>query len=337
MKVALITGITGMDGSHLTEFLLTKDYIIHGIVRRSSSINTSRIDHLYEKYINDRLFLHYGDLSDTSCLERIINTIQPDEIYNLAAMSHVKVSFEIPEYCSDITALGAVRILEIIRNSTKPIKFYQASSSEMYGGKSLGFLTESSPFNPRSPYAISKLYAHMMTINYREAYNMYACCGILFNHTSPRRGDTFVEKKVVNGAYEIYKKKRAVLKLGNLYSYRDIGHSKDYCRAIWMMLQQQTPSEYVICTGNYYQIKDIVNRIFKLFGMDLEWEGEGMDEVGKVDGIVRIVIDEKYFRPTEVDVLVGNCTKAQNELGWFPEYNLNDILKEMVDDVIKLN
>lgn len=333
MKIALITGITGMDGSYLTELLLSKpEYVVHGIIRRSSSINTHRISHLYQDPhdINRRLFLHYGDLTDTASIENIITVVQPDEVYNLAAMSHVKVSFEMPEYTFNVNSVGTVRILEALRKLKKPVKFYQAGTSEMFGGLNEQ-QSEKTQFNPKSPYAISKLSAYWSTKNYREAYGLYACNGILFNHTSHRRGHTFVEKKIVEGAVNIKYGKTDKLYLGNLYSFRDIGHSKDYCYAIWLMLQQTNPDDYVIATGHKYMIKDIVNMVFDKLDMKIVWRGEGINEIGFINDIARIHIDSRYFRPTEVESLCGDFSKAYQVLGWEPKYDLDTILTEMIE------
>ena len=333
-KTALITGISGMDGSYLAEFLLKKKYIVHGIIRRSSSINTKRLNNIYG---NPNLKLHYGDLTDTSLICKIINDIEPDEIYNLGAMSHVAVSFEIPEYTSDVDGIGTLRILECIKNNKKKIKFYQASTSELYGGVYDKPQNEDTPFNPRSPYAIAKQYAFWITKNYRESYNIFAVNGILFNHTSSRRGETFVEQKIVKAAIAISKNNQDELKLGNIYSYRDFGHSIDYINAMWLMLQHDIPEDFVIATGEKYMIKDIVNMVFHKLGMELVWEGEGINEIAKIKDTDRIVvrIDEKYFRPSEVESLIGDSTKARTKLGWAPKYTFEDILDEMIFGKIK--
>ena len=335
MKKALITGITGQDGSYLAEFLLEKNYQVHGIVRRTSQINRKRIDNIYS---NSNLFLHYGDMSDSCFINKIIMDIKPDEIYNLAAMSHVAVSFQIPEYTTDIDATGALRILESIKNVNTDIKFYQASTSELYGGDYDKPQNEDTPFNPRSPYAIAKQYAFWITKNYRESYNIFAVNGILFNHTSPRRGETFVEQKIVQGAVAIFKGKQSYLKLGNIYSSRDYGHAYDYIRAMWLMLQQEIPEDYVIATGNKYMVKDIVALVFSKLNIPLEWSGEGIDEIGtiknskykKFEGKVVVKIDPIYFRPSEVNNLVGDSTKAREKLGWEPEYDFDTIIDEMI-------
>ena len=340
MKIALITGISGQDGSYLAEFLLEKDYKVHGIIRRSSSINTKRLDNIY---CNPNLQLHYGDLSDSCLLNKLIINIKPDEIYNLAAMSHVAVSFQIPEYTTDIDATGTLRILEAIKNTDKKIKFYQASTSELYGGVYDKPQNEDTPFNPRSPYAVAKQYAFWITKNYRESYNIFAVNGILFNHTSPRRGETFVEQKIVKGAVAISRGLKDCLKLGNIYSYRDYGHAYDYVRAMWLMLQQEEPEDYVISTGNKYMIKDIVTLVFSKLNIPLEWTGEGINEIGtikntkisKLEGKIVVKIDSIYFRPSEVDNLVGDSTKARETLGWKPEYIFDCIIDEMIKEELK--
>lgn len=332
MKVAFITGITGQDGSYLAELLLEKDYIIHGLIRRSSSFNTDRIEHIYkDKHEeNCRLILHYGDMSDALCLSQIIQECQPDEIYNLAAMSHVRVSFDTPDYTGDIDALGTTRLLEAARKMDKPFKFYQAGTSELYGGVYTEPQDETTPFYPRSPYAVAKLYAYWITQNYREAYNIFAVNGILFNHTSPRRGPTFAEQKIVQAAVSISSGRQECLYLGNIYSYRDIGHAKDYVESMWLMLQQDEPDDYVVATGQVIQIKEIVNTVFDKVGLPLTWEGEGVNEVGKHGDRILVRIDPKYYRPTEVDNLCGNASKARNKLGWKPKSSLDSILSEMI-------
>ena len=333
-KISLITGISGMDGSYLAEFLLEKNYIVHGIIRRSSSINTKRLNNIYG---HPNLKLHYGDLSDTSVICKVINEIEPDEIYNLGAMSHVSVSFEIPEYTTDIDAVGTLRILECIKNNKKKIKFYQASTSELYGGVYDKPQNEDTPFHPRSPYAVAKQYAYWITKNYRESYNMFAVNGILFNHTSPRRGETFVEQKIVKGAVAILKNKQDVLKLGNIYSYRDYGHSKDYINAMWLMLQHNVPEDFVIATGKKYLIKDIITIVFSKLGMNISWEGDGINEIAKIkdNGKIVVKIDPKYFRPSEVDTLIGDPTKAKEVLNWNPIYMFDDIITEMIQEELK--
>jgi GDPmannose 4,6-dehydratase len=338
MKIALITGISGQDGSYLTELLLEKGYQVHGIIRRSSTINTKRLDHIYNSL---NLFLHYGDLSDSSFINKIINDILPDEIYNLAAMSHVAVSFENPEYTSDIDAIGTLRILEAMKNtikySKKVIKFYQAGTSELYGGIYDKPQNEETPFNPHSPYAVAKLYGYWITKNYRESYNLFAVNGILFNHTSPRRGETFVEQKIVKAAVAILNNKQDCLYLGNIYSYRDFGHAKDYVNAMWLMLQDDTPDDYVIATGSKYMIKDIVSLVFNKLGMQIEWSGEGTEEIGVIRFSNKVVvrINKKYYRPNDVDSLIGDATKAINKLKWKPEYTFESIINEMITEEIK--
>jgi GDPmannose 4,6-dehydratase len=331
-KIALITGCTGQDGSYLTELLLSKGYIVHGIIRRSSSINTHRIDHLYkDPHIEGvKLFLHYGDMSDLGSIEKIIQKVRPDEVYNLAAMSHVRVSFDIPEYTGDVGGLGTLRVLEAIRKLDKKVKFYQAGTSEMYGGVHKHAQNEDTPFCPRSPYAVAKLYAHWITKNYRESYGLFAVNGILFNHSSPRRGETFVEQKIVKGAVAIKYKKQNCLYLGNLYSYRDIGHSKDFVYAMWLMLQQNKPNDYVIASGEKIMIKEIVNYVFDKLSMKLEWHEEGFNEYAIANDSIVVKIDKRYFRPSEVNVLLGDSTKAKKQLGWVPKYTLDTILDEMI-------
>ena len=340
-KKALITGINGQDGSYLAELLLEKGYTVYGIIRRISNINTKRLDDIYK---NPNLILKYGDMSDASFINKILNEILPDEVYNLAAMSHVAVSFENPEYTTDIDAVGTLRLLEAIKNSKRDIKFYQAGTSELYGGVYDKPQNEETPFNPRSPYAVAKLYAYWITKNYRESYNMFAVNGVLFNHTSPRRGETFVEQKIVKAAVSIFKKKQDCLYLGNMYSYRDYGHAKDYVKAMWLMLQQENPEDYVICTGEKYMIKDIVTVVFSKIGLTIKWTGEGLDEYAQVSPTcnykdmrnkIVVRINKKYFRPSEVDSLVGDCSKAKNKLDWKPEYTFNEIIEEMIYEEIK--
>ena len=348
-KIALITGINGQDGSYLAEFLLEKNYIVHGIIRRSSMINTKRLDDIYMDPHNSkaRLFLHYGDMSDTSSIENILSLVNPDEVYNLAAMSHVRVSFDIPEYSSDVDGTGVLRILDSIRKLEKTlnkrIKFYQAGTSELYGGIYKELQNEDTPFYPRSPYAVAKLYGFWITKNYREAYNMFAVNGILFNHTSPRRGETFVEQKIVMGAVNILKGKQKCLYLGNIYSSRDYGHAKDFVKAMWLMLQKEEPDDYVIATGEKYIIKDIINIVFSKLGISLEWNGEGVDEYAVISsyskkltpGQIVIKIDPKYFRPSEVESLIGDPSKARRELKWEQEYTFDQILTEMIEYELK--
>lgn len=332
MKKAIIFGVTGQDGSYMSEILLNKGYKVYGIIRRSSNINTNRIEHLYkDKHETTNFYLEYGDLSDVNCINNCIRKINPDEIYNFAAMSHVRISFDIPEYTSDITALGCLRILEAIKNINPKIKYYQAGTSELYGGIYNTAHNEQTKFNPRSPYAIAKLYAHWMTVNYREGYNIFAINGILHNHTSPRRGHNFVEQKIVKAAVNIKNKKQDCLYLGNIYSSRDFGHAKDFCKAIYLMMQRDKPKDYVIATGKSYKIKEIAEMVFNKLDMKLKWEGEGINEVGIVNNVVRIRIDDKYFRPTEVDNLVGDSSLARKELNWNEEYTFDKILDEMIN------
>ena len=322
MKKALITGITGQDGSYLTEFLLNKGYEVHGIIRRSSSFNTSRIDHLYndKKLYNQKLFLHYGDLGDSSSLCRIIEKTTPDEIYNLGAQSHVKVSFDIPEYSSDIDAIGTCRILDAIRDTRIKTKFYQASSSEMFGKVQAVPQNESTPFYPRSPYGCAKLYSHWLTVNYRESYGIFACSGILFNHESPRRGQTFVTRKITCGIAEILAKKIDKIQLGNLDAKRDWGFAVDYVEAMWLMLQQPAPDDYVIATGETHSVREFLEEAFGIVGLD--WQKY-------------VEIDQKYFRPAEVELLIGDPSKAKKKLGWEPKVKFKDLVKMMVEADIK--
>jgi GDPmannose 4,6-dehydratase len=345
-KVALITGITGQDGSYLAEFLLEKNYLVHGIKRRSSSFNTQRVDHIYQDpHIENAKFkLHYGDLTDTSNLIRIIQETQPDEIYNLGAQSHVAVSFESPEYTADVDVIGTLRLLEAIRilGLAKKTKFYQASTSELYGLVQETPQKETTPFYPRSPYAVAKLYAYWMTINYREAYGMFACNGILFNHESPRRGETFVTRKITRGLSNIAQGLEACLYLGNLSALRDWGHAKDYVRMQWLMLQQDEPKDFVIATGVQYSVRQFISWTAQALGIELEFEGNGADEFAKVisvtgadtpsikvgDVIVRV--DPRYFRPTEVETLLGDPSLAKEKLGWMPEITAHEMCEEMV-------
>lgn len=325
--VALITGITGQDGSYLAESLLEKGYEVHGIVRRSSSINTDRIDHIYP-----RIKLHYGDLTDSSSLIRLIQEIKPTEIYNLAAQSHVKVSFEIPEYTGQVDAIGTLRILEAVRllGMEKDVRIYQASTSELYGLVQETPQTEKTPFYPRSPYGVAKLYGFWIVKNYREAYGMHASSGILFNHESPRRGETFVTRKIVRGLSRISMGYQKVLELGNLNAKRDWGHAKDFVEAMWLMLQEPEPDDYVIATGEQYSVKQFVETAAPYFGMRIKWEGEGLNEVG-IDqtGEVRIRVNERYFRPAEVETLLGDPTKAKKKLGWRPQFTFEKLVEDM--------
>ena len=350
-KIALITGVTGQDGSYLAEFLLEKGYEVHGIKRRASSFNTQRVDHIYQDphVENSRFKLHYGDLSDSSNLTRIIKEVQPDEVYNLAAQSHVAVSFEAPEYTADVDALGALRILEAIRllGMEKKTKFYQASTSELYGLVQETPQTETTPFYPRSPYAVAKMYAYWITVNYREAYGMYACNGILFNHESPRRGETFVTRKITRGVANISQGVEDCLYMGNLDALRDWGHATDYVRMQWMMLQQETPDDFVIATGVQYSVRDFIRWSAAELGISLRFEGQGVDELAIVDAItgdqapaltvgdVIVRIDPRYFRPTEVETLLGDPTKAKEVLGWVPEITVQEMCAEMVAEDLK--
>jgi GDPmannose 4,6-dehydratase len=334
MKKALITGITGQDGSYLAEFLIKKGYRVHGIKRRTSLINTSRIDHLYQDphTKNPTLILHHGDLTDSSSLIRIVQEIQPDEIYNLAAQSHVAVSFEEPEYTANSDALGALRILEAIRilGLKKKIKYYQASTSELYGLAQETPQTETTPFYPRSPYGVAKLYAHWITINYREAYGIFACNGILFNHESPVRGETFVTRKITRALVKIKLGLQETLYLGNLDAMRDWGHARDYVEAQWLMLQQKKPEDFVIATGKQYSVRDFVNTAASELGMKISWNGHGLNEVGTFEGKKIIKVDKNYFRNTEVETLLGDSSKAKKKLGWKPKINFRELVKEMV-------
>jgi GDPmannose 4,6-dehydratase len=341
-KRALITGVTGQDGAYLAEFLLAKGYNVHGVKRRASSFNTDRIDHLYqdphEKAV--RLTLHYGDLTDSTNLIRIIQEVQPDEIYNLAAQSHVAVSFETPEYTANSDAIGTLRVLEAIRilRLEKKTRFYQASTSEMFGKVREIPQRETTPFYPRSPYGAAKVYAHWITVNYREAYGLFACNGILFNHESPVRGETFVSRKITRGLTRIKVRLQETLHLGNLDSRRDWGHARDYVRAQWLMLQQDTPEDFVIATGKQYSVRDFVVAAGSLLDMKIEWQGEGVDEVGidAATGRTLIRVDPRYFRPTEVDTLLGDATKAREKLGWTAEVTFPELVAEMVDSDMDL-
>ena len=351
MKIALITGITGQDGSYLAEFLLKKGYVVHGIKRRASSFNTDRIEHLYQDpHIENRnLILHYGDMTDSMNLTKIIKEVQPNEIYNLAAMSHVHVSFEIPEYVANTDGMGTLRILEAIRllGLTEKTKVYQASTSELFGKAQEVPQSETTPFYPRSPYAVAKMYAYWITVNYREAYNMFACNGILFNHESPVRGETFVTRKITRAASKIALGLQDKLYLGNLDAKRDWGHAKDYVRMMWMILQADKPEDWVIATGKTTTVRDFVKMSFAFAGIELEFKGEGVNEKAVVIscsnkkyqikiGKEVLAVDPKYFRPTEVDLLIGDPTKANTKLGWIPEYNLEQLINEMMESDLKL-
>jgi len=350
-KVALITGVTGQDGAYLSEYLLKKGYIVHGIKRRSSSFNTDRIEHIYQDpHVDHKNFiLHYGDMTDSTNLIRIIQETQPDEIYNLAAMSHVKVSFDTAEYVANADGIGALRLLEAVRllNLTQKTRIYQASTSELYGLVQEIPQSEKTPFYPRSPYAVAKLYAYWIMINYREAYQMYACNGILFNHESPQRGETFVTRKITRAVAKIALGMQSTLYLGNLSSKRDWGHAKDYIIAMHLILQQEKPDDYVIATGVTTEVRDFVRMAFEELGIEVAFNGEGLDEIGTVAscsnpeykvaiGQEVVKVDPRYFRPTEVDILIGDATKAQTKLGWKPQYDLKGLVEEMMESDVKL-
>ena len=332
MKVALITGITGQDGSYLAELLLEKGYEVHGIVRRSSMINTHRIDHIYK-----RIHLHYGDLTDSTNVVRVIQHVQPDEIYNLGAQSHVKVSFEMPEYTAQTDALGTLRVLEAVRllGMEDKVRIYQASTSELYGLVQETPQKETTPFYPRSPYGVAKLYAYWIIKNYREAYGMHCSSGILFNHESPRRGETFVTSKIVRGLKAISEGNQKVLYLGNLDAKRDWGHAKDYVRAMWMMLQQDEPDDYVIATGEQYSVREFIEKAAPYFGFDLEWHSNGEDEIAMDKNTKKtiVAVDPKYYRPAEVETLLGDATKAKEKLGWEPKITFNQLVEDMCKNV----
>lgn len=335
MKRALITGVTGQDGAYLSEFLLQKDYEVHGIKRRASSFNTGRIDHLYQDPhdTNIRFRLHYGDMSDANSLIRVIQAVQPHEIYNLAAQSHVAVSFESPEYTANVDGLGTLRILDAIRTLglTKSVRFYQASTSELYGQVQEVPQRESTPFHPRSPYGVAKLYAHWITVNYREAYGMYACNGILFNHESPVRGETFVTRKITRGLARIKMGLQECLFLGNLNAKRDWGHARDYVEMQWLMLQQDAPDDYVIASGRQFSVREFVDIAAEEIGMNLVWSGCGLEERGyDLDGRCVIAVDPHYFRPAEVDTLIGDASKAREKLGWQPRVTFRELVAEMI-------
>ncbi len=339
----MITGITGQDGSYLAELLLEKGYQVHGMIRRASSFNTKRIDHLYadphNKNVN--LFLHYGDMSDSSNLNRLLEKIQPDEIYNLAAQSHVQVSFEVPEYTVQTDGVGTLRILDAIKETgLKKTRFYQASTSELYGKVQEIPQKETTPFYPRSPYAVAKMYAYWIVVNYREAYNLHASNGILFNHESPRRGETFVTRKITIAAAKIKENQQDCLFLGNLDSKRDWGYAPDYVRMMWMMLQQEQPDDFVVATGEMHTVKEFIEKSFDCLGITIVWKGKGIDEVGidKASGQIRIKIDAKYFRPTEVELLLGDPTKAKQKLGWEPQVKFDKLVQIMAQadwDLVK--
>ena len=350
-KVALITGITGQDGSYLAEFLLEKGYEVHGIKRRASSFNTQRIDHIFQDPHdkNPNLYLHYGDLTDSSNLTRILKEVEPDEVYNLAAQSHVAVSFEAPEYTADVVAMGTLRLLEAIRflGLEKKTRFYQASTSELFGEVQEIPQTEATPFHPRSPYAVAKMYAYWITVNYRESYGMYACNGILFNHESPRRGETFVTRKITRGLANIAQGLEECLYMGNINALRDWGHAKDYVRMQWMMLQQETPDDFCIATGVQYSVRQFIEWSALELGISIRFEGEGLDETGVVESIkgndapalkvgdIVFKVDKRYFRPAEVETLLGSPKKAKDELGWVPEITVQEMCAEMVREDLK--
>ena len=334
MKKALITGITGQDGSYLTELLLKKGYEVHGIIRRSSSFNTFRIDHLYkdESILNKSLFLHYGDLTDSSNLNRLVEKIQPDEIYNLGAQSHVQVSFELPEYTAEVDGVGTLRFLDAIRETGIKTKFYQASTSELYGKVQEIPQTEQTPFYPRSPYGVAKLYAYWIVVNYREAYDIFACNGILFNHESERRGKTFVTRKISVAVSKIILGLQDSLSIGNLDAKRDWGYAPEYCEGMWRMLQAEKPDDYVMATGETHTVREFIEESFDVLGEEIIWEGEGIDEKGilKSSGQMVVNINPRYFRPTEVDLLIGDPSKAKTNLGWVPKVTFKELVKIMV-------
>ena len=341
-KKALITGITGQDGSYLAEFLIEKGYVVHGIKRRTSTFNTERIDHIHKESWEteqENLILHHGDMTDSSSLLRIVEKVQPDEIYNLAAQSHVAVSFEEPEYTANSDALGTLRLLEAIRilNLKDTTRFYQASTSELYGNSTISPQNELTPFYPRSPYGAAKLYAYWIVVNYRESYDMFACNGILFNHESPRRGGTFVTKKITNAVAKIYLKKQKVLHLGNLNSLRDWGHAKDYVEAQWLMLQQKVPEDFCIATGKQYSVRQFVEKAFGVVDIQIEWTGEGINEVGVDKKTKEIIVATNpiYYRPAEVHSLLGDYSYAKEKLGWEPKISLDEMIQEMVQSDIQ--
>ncbi|WP_114327493.1 GDP-mannose 4,6-dehydratase [Candidatus Colwellia aromaticivorans] len=350
-KVALITGVTGQDGSYLAELLLEKDYEVHGIKRRASSLNTERVDHIFEDNHNQnqKFFLHYGDLTDSSNLTRIIKEVQPDEVYNLGAQSHVAVSFECPEYTADVDGMGTLRLLEAIRflGLEKKTRFYQASTSELYGEVQEIPQTEKTPFHPRSPYAVAKMYAYWIVVNYRESYGMYACNGILFNHESPRRGETFVTRKITRAIANISQGLESCLYLGNMDALRDWGHAKDYVRMQWMMLQQETPDDFVIATGKQISVREFVKLSAKEAGIELEFSGKGIDEVARVSKITAdnipalqvgdtiVKVDPRYFRPAEVETLLGDPSKAKAKLGWVPQITVEEMCAEMIESDLR--
>ena len=338
MKKALIFGVTGQDGAYLAKFLIKKGYIVHGVKRRSSSLNSFRIDDIYSDPLikKNRFYLHYGDITDSISVYNLINNIKPKEVYNLAAQSHVAVSFQIPEYTTNTDSLGTLRILEAVRKVNKKIKFYQAGSSEMFGKVKETPQTEKTPFYPRSPYGAAKVYSHWITINYRESYDIFASNGILFNHESPLRGETFVTKKIVKALCKIKYKKQKKLILGNLYSKRDWGHAEDYVEAMWKILQHNRPDDFVICTGKQYSIKDFISLVAKDLNMKIKWKGKGINEKGfDISNNCIIECNQKYFRPSEVDTLRGNCSKARKILKWRPKHNIRSLIKDMISYELK--
>ncbi len=341
MKKAFITGISGQDGSYLSEFLLQKGYEVHGMIRRSSLETRTRIDHLYQDphVSGRRFFLYYGDMTDSSCIFQLLNKIQPNEIYNLAAQSHVRISFENPEYTANVDAMGTIRLLEAIRTLRldKTTKFYQASTSELFGRAKKMPQNEKTPFCPRSPYAAAKIYSYWITVNYREAYNIFATNGILFNHESPRRGDSFVTKKIVQNVADIYYNKANTLYLGNLDVSRDWGYAPDYVESMWKILQYEKPEDFVIATGETNTVRDFVEKAFKYVNIEIEWQGKGIDEIGidKKTGKIIVKIDPWYFRPTEVDILVGDASKAKKLIGWEPKVKYEELIKIMMEDALK--
>jgi len=342
-KVALITGITGQDGSYLAEFLIEKGYEVHGIIRRSSSFNTGRISHLYDdpnSHKEGKMVLHYGDLIDGSCLVKIISSVRPSEIYNLAAQSHVKVSFDLAEYTAEVVAVGTLRLLDAIKTCglEKSVKFYQASTSELYGKVQEVPQTEKTPFYPRSPYGVAKLFAYWSVVNFREAYDMFACNGILFNHESPRRGETFVTRKITRSVAKISLGQMESFQLGNLDSKRDWGHAKDYVEAMWHMLQLEKPEDFVIATGEMHSVREFVEKAFAHIGKEIEWEGQGDNEIGKEKGtgIVRVQVNPKYYRPTEVEQLLGDPSKAKRTFNWAPKVTFDELVKDMMTSDIEL-
>tara|TARA_Y100000591_G_scaffold301924_1_gene296560 strand:- start:64 stop:1143 length:1080 start_codon:yes stop_codon:yes gene_type:complete len=351
-KVAFITGITGQDGSYLAEFLLKKNYIVHGLKRRSSSLNTKRVDHIYEDHFekNRKFFLHFGDMTDGLSLKDLISKIKPDEVYNLAAQSHVGVSFDIPDYTVNVNALGTLRLLEAIKQlkDKKKIKFYQASTSELFGASKQVPQKETTPFYPRSPYACSKLFAHWITVNYRESYGLFACNGILFNHESPRRGETFVTKKIIRGLCNIVMGIEKTLTVGNLYALRDWGYAEEYAKMQWLMLQQKKPDDFIISTGKQYSVKEFIDKVAKQIGIKLEWVSKGLNEKAKVKqiftkklinveiGQVIIKVNKRYFRPAEVNNLVGDSRKAKKKLGWKPKIGIDKLINIMLKEEFKI-